>query len=327
MVKATIIKQATRAKFLLGFAFLAGTFLVSAVPASAGFTSLNKGSSQGKGEIIEMALNAGGAVITCEALEAGTSKAGWTIKSKGVAQTKGPNLQIKADNWGKCKAAKPIEESVKISGCELEVEQTGEQTKVSAKVIKTCVIEAPKVGCVIKAEPKSNEALTVMEVELAGETGESTVLVPAISNVVTTVNPACEIVGIKASKQGHLTGIGEFFLVQALGTREYKVEADKDSVMNMETFKFKVKRIGGANGMLGTGVIGLVQSPNAQVGQFMVTAADYTACTMTFNYILNGAACEMVVTYDKTKDLGYSRISVEGGANGRVISTRVVDGD
>jgi hypothetical protein len=209
-------------KLLIGIIVLAASQFVVAAPAFAEFESKNGGSSQGKGEVFEVAFEASGAKVLCQAFEpSNLGKVEWTVEKEGKPSTKGPDLQIKVNSWGACEAAKPINGSVKISKCEFEIEQPGEQEGLSGKVVKGCTIEA-KEGCVIKLEAKNNTQLKAFEVGEEGNAAENTVIGPEVGNLTTEVK-SCT--GIEATKQGKMTGLGELYLVHtSAGGSTFKKE-------------------------------------------------------------------------------------------------------
>lgn len=114
-------------------------------PAFAEFESKNGASNQGKGETYETVLEAGGATVTCEALEEGGSKAGWTVENKEGKPKKGLALLVKVTNWGKCQAkAKGLKEAGAVVGA-----LASEVSNIVTEVSKECGsvgIEASKVG-------------------------------------------------------------------------------------------------------------------------------------------------------------------------------------
>jgi|GEM_PF-5639173 len=201
--------------------------LGSAAPAYAEFESQVKGADKGTGELFETTLEAGGATMTCTAEEPGNSKTTWTVKGTEKEQVKGPNLGIVITKLGTCtvKASGLKEEVATVSECEAEIKQTKvqgkEQGKIPGKIVKLCTIKAA--SCEIKLEPKTNSALNVFEVSDSGDANENTLIIQAVTNIVTEVVGAkCESLGIKASKEGRLLGVGEFYsLVQNAGPRFY----------------------------------------------------------------------------------------------------------
>jgi len=205
----------SKARFFIGTAVvICLTLFGSAAPAFAEFESKVKESDKGTGEIFETAVEAGGAKVTCQALEAGASNVGWTVVKSGKPSAKGPVLQINISKWGECEAAKPIEGPAKITACELEIEQPGEQTKLSGKIVKTCTIETTG-GCTIKMEPKNNSGLKAVYVGTPPGSKEDTAFGPEISNLVTEVSKVSKsCTGIEAAKAAKLTGLGELYSVQ-----------------------------------------------------------------------------------------------------------------
>jgi hypothetical protein len=75
-------RKMIKLKMFVTLAVTLGAFFISVTPAFAEFESKNGGLNQGKGEIYKTTLEAGGATVTCRALEEGTGKATWTVENK-----------------------------------------------------------------------------------------------------------------------------------------------------------------------------------------------------------------------------------------------------
>jgi hypothetical protein len=202
-----------KARLLIGFVVTAAALVASAAPAYAGFESKNTGSDKGTGEILEVTFEAGGGKVTCQAYTEGASKAEWTVEESGKAQEKGSSLRIDVSKWGECTTSTIVKGSVKVSECGLEIEEIGEQTKLTGKLVKECILEAP-LGCTIKMGTSANKALKTIDAGHIEESSNNTLIAPEVSNLVTEANSTCESVGIKKSETGKVSGFGEAFSVQ-----------------------------------------------------------------------------------------------------------------
>jgi hypothetical protein len=212
--------------------------LALTAPASAEFTSQGEKGS-GSGEFIEFHLEAGGATVRCGAFSEGASELAWTVTNGKEEVKKGSHLKFRTEKWGECTAEGPELSNGKatLTGCEFEVEEPKEEATLTAKVLKTCTVEASK--CVITAEPKENEKLSSWKLYPSGEENHDSVLEPESENVVTKVNSECGSFGIEATSEGILTGAvqmrqvqpqvaGEFWLTT---TREYFSAANPSGVL------------------------------------------------------------------------------------------------
>jgi hypothetical protein len=199
--------------------------LAVASPAFAEFKSQIKATSSGKGEGIEMALKAGGAMVKCLAFKEASSKAPWAIKgSKGEAE-KGEHLIVKLESWGECKAEATGLKGVtpELGKCEFEFKQIGEQAKVVGTVLNSCVI---KVGlCEITIGPEENKELKETDLYDSGEASENLIVEPMISGLTTKAGSGCKADGIESSKSGTLKGSTEEQSVAAAAAAEYTIRA------------------------------------------------------------------------------------------------------
>ena len=84
----------TKTRLAVGLITLICTLLLSAAPAFAEFESTLKTTATGKGELVETALEAGGATVTCQAFSEGSGTVNWTIVNAGKKETQpAPNFR------------------------------------------------------------------------------------------------------------------------------------------------------------------------------------------------------------------------------------------
>jgi len=197
----------------------------SATPAFAEFKSVTE-ETKGKGEVVELTLEAGGATVTCEALEELASAATWTILKEGTASTKGPDLQFSIGKWGKCTfhSLEVESASAEITACDLEMIEPGEEEKVKGKIAgTTCTIKA--LSCELKLEPLENESLTSLRLMASGENDGNMVVEPTVTNLTTTTKGVCP--GVSSSKEGKLKGLVEATQVQPGDIPEFAIWASR----------------------------------------------------------------------------------------------------
>jgi len=202
----------TRVRIFIGLVVLVGAFTAFVTSGFAEFETHNKGDT-GKGEIFEAILTEGPTTIMCHAIEEGTGAVTWTVEKEGKPEEKG-GLLFNIEQWGKCSfaAAGGQEGEAKVSGCKMEVKQSGKETKEPIKIVEACTIKVST--CEIKIEPKNNAELKTMDIGVDGESNENTAFGPNVSNIVTEVNKECAPFGIQASKNVTFTGFGELFSVK-----------------------------------------------------------------------------------------------------------------
>jgi hypothetical protein len=301
-------------KVLIAALATTGVLCLNAAPALAEFESKNSGSN-GAGEVYEAKLEAGGAVASCQALETGNSTAGWQVTHEGKAQSKGPGLLIKITNWGSCEVVSPIKGVVKASACELEVEQPSSEIKLVGKVVKTCSFEGP-LGCVIKMEPKNNSSLKATEDAGEGEADESTILMPAITNLATSVSSACELAGIKGSAEAKLVGVSEFLQVRPATVSEFAAGAEKLKLAangneTLVTFIRKTGTAGSKVKIKDNG--GLVQTIENGTGSFSTSPAGrLRECEANWEFEPS-KTCNFILTRNGRGDITFTILTRVGG--------------
>lgn len=193
-----------KSRIFIGLTLIGVVMLISAAPAFAEFEGK---ASTGKGELFQTTLEAGGGTVECTAFEESASKATWTIKNGKTAAEKGPDLFIKIEKLGKCKAKsaglKEIE--VTVGECEVELVQSGEGQEVPANIVKACTIKA--LLCEITVGAKTE----LKKVYIADSNEDKDLAVePEVSGVSTIAKGCLEV---KSSTEGKLKGVSEMFLV------------------------------------------------------------------------------------------------------------------
>jgi hypothetical protein len=302
-------KHHGRLRILIGLAVVITAFTAFVTPGFAEFES-GETSDKGSGEAFLTKIYDGGSSITCTAFGKEGSKASWSTEKEGKLVEKG-SLLIKIENWGKCEyltASQAVGEA-KLSACEIEVAQPEEQEKLSGKLVNTCTIKIS--SCEITLPSKENTSLNSIEF-IDGEEPEELFFIPGIGDIHTEVSAGCAALGIQASSKVAMQGDGGLKKVKAKTSREFGT-GWKPAVTGTEMGWVRVKRIAGANGKLTHGSIDITEA--AGTGQFTVDAASQKNCEEEFNYILNGAACEVKISYDKSKGEGFVLFQVKG-ANG-----------
>jgi hypothetical protein len=261
-----------------------------ASPAFAEFEG-HKEASKGKGENIELRVEAGGAKVACKAFGEASSSVAWTIESEGKASAKGPSLVSDIEKWGECTAesSELKETKAELSSCELELKQAKSESEVLGKLDSTCVIHAGE--CEIKAEAKENESLKYANLYFSGPESETLLAEPHIGNLATTTKGTCP--GIKATKEGKWSGFTELKQVRPGGPQpEFVVTATRlrYDAANREGI-IKVTNRGAA-----------AQRPLSWTramrpgGSFTVNAAQEAACEVKV-YAVN-ESCEFAVKWE-----------------------------
>jgi hypothetical protein len=199
---------------------VAGALLALASPASAEFSSLTK-SSEGEAIAFRQAIEAGGVTITCLS----TSSPGtWTLEKGAEHVEKGPSLVTLIKSWGTCVAeASGIssEATVKGNECKEEYNQPKEETAGMFAFVTTCAFSVEttkKETCEVKFEAGSNKELKDVSLYDSGESDDNLNTAYNVSGVTTTVNKACESAGVKATKEGKITGGSEEKQIRPGGT-------------------------------------------------------------------------------------------------------------
>ncbi len=308
----------TRIAVLIGLVLGMASVLISTGSAMAEFTSKTK-SAHGNGELVEFKLEAGGATVLCKAFTEGAGEATWKITSGGKEAEKGPDLQVHAAKWGKCTAEasglKGV--SAEVSGCELQVEEIKEEVEHSAKLVTTCTIKASE--CTITLEPGENEKLTNVKVYPSGKEDESVGFEPNVANAVTKVSAGCSLAGVKASKEGKITGAWEMQQVQAQRVVEFTASATRRFYTGANNLGEIIVTV--AAGFVGTKPsITLAPTP---AGGFAIDAAEVATCEMKA-FLSLGESC-IVKKYKYNAPAGGARgdIFVAGPNNhGYILLTR-----
>jgi hypothetical protein len=229
----------SQAKLLTGFAVMIGALLLVATPAFAEFESTLK-VTKGKGELIEIALEAGGAVVTCQAFTEGAGTASWTIRTaQGKEATNGTKLLVKPEVVSECLVKSSKIKQAKAAGpaCEFELIQAHQERRIPLSILGLCqfVIHAgPSIASCNITLGASNRFRNSVSVT------SNAILQPSLTNVITNANSTnCNEDNIASSEEGELTGVWEMKGVQvqplaelvAAGTRLfYNEKLSKGSV-------------------------------------------------------------------------------------------------
>jgi hypothetical protein len=261
--------------------------------ASAEFTSLTK-SATGKGELIEFSLVGGGGTVHCSALGEKESAVGWTVKNSKEAAEKGAHLVLKPENWGQCTAkASGVETSASISGCELELTEVEEEVSVPLKVLTTCTIKASI--CTVTVEPAENEKLSSVNTYPSGDENVNSLLEFQVNNTATKTTAGCAFLGIKATKEGSMTGVAEAKEVKVQRRNEFSVDVAPRVYSNAVTSgTITYRRV--AAGARGYQFHIFNTSP---AGNFSLNVAQQGTCD-NLNFA-SGQTCSVAITYNQAR--------------------------
>lgn len=304
----------------VGLAFLFVILSICPAPALAEFKSTNK-SSEGRSYFEVAEMEAGGAKVECG--ESGTKGSPeWTIENEGKPAEKGADLRLKNKSWGECTTEiAGITKAVSSSGCEMEAQQPKEEETVAVTVLSTCAFKAEikkEEFCEIKIEAKENKALKALYLSNSGEKNENMALSFELTGITTTVSSPCAAVGIKATKEGTLTGAVEALQVAPA----------------MPASNFRVSRVGspmitrtsGEERAVIVSNFGPQASPGSTLGitpaglaTLFVVASNTLAFCQGMTYVM-GEACDMHVQYTgrRRNSAIWFRIRIEGHTRSEV---------
>jgi hypothetical protein len=192
-----------------------GVLLLSATPALAEFTAQGK-LSQGKGEMVETKVEAGGAAVVCQALATGSSAVKWAlVNEKGELAKTGSRLLLKVAKWGECKADSSGLHGAKatVKECELEAVQVAKENPIEVATPTACNINTS--SCEIKLEPAGGKQFKNSFIYDGGKATQNLVIRPTIVQIATHVTSGCPALGINASEEGLWHGVGEAQQVKA----------------------------------------------------------------------------------------------------------------
>jgi hypothetical protein len=262
----------TGTRTLIGLAVAISALLASAVPAFAEFESL--GASQVKGNVVQMKLNAGAAEVECQNSEESAGKATGVTESGGKEARKGTALQVKVSEWGTCVTtlSGTTKGTSAVGSCAMEMLESKTETAVPGTFVKECLIKTGLSGCEIKV-PTSNKEREDVELYDSGEENENLIVEPNLKAVTTTVNAACETLGLKGTSTATLSATIILNQVRAADVGEMVIGANP-------TF-YPVINLAGTVTVINTGAIQIPKLWSRMVsqgGSFTRNATEETTC-------------------------------------------------
>jgi hypothetical protein len=270
----------------------AATAALACLPTAMAFAAFEGKESTGKGNTLELTLEAGGGKVICQHSLA-TENVAWTIEqTEGKAATKGPDLVADIQSWGTCTAESSefAKTSATLSACEMELKQTGTELEVPARLLKTCTVKAAT--CEIKAEMKPNEKLKSVDLAAGGPVTERALVAEQeINDLTTATSGTCP--GIVSTKEGKLSGWAPLNKLKSTALQpEIFIQALPDAyTMLTETGKVQVKNLSGV------AQVPSVWLTNARPANAFSSTGENT-CKVK-NYAASGAGseCEFTIEY------------------------------
>jgi hypothetical protein len=212
------LNSATKAAISANFELLNMTSGSEAITDEGEFSdnfesSNSKGESRGKSTeaAMKIVLEAGGGTIECVGAKEGkegVAEAIYKIRKaeKGQGEvTHGGHQVITVESWGKCTAKSGTIKGVaaKVSKCELGIAGEREKAPTGGKglgsILTECTAEAE--GCVLKVG--AQEGLKMVNYE---NSSKALIEKPVVAGLTDTAGSLCELVGVKKTTEGKLTG-------------------------------------------------------------------------------------------------------------------------
>jgi hypothetical protein len=191
-----------RAKMLAVFAGMIATLAISAVPASAEFTSTN-GKATGAGKSGPVVLEGGGATLECASAEG----KGTIENAEGKEATKGPSLLLNTEKWNECKAKTSSQSGLKptVSACTLKLKQAAGESTAKGSVVSACTVKTTVlfINCTITvvAEKESEKVNFGLVKNALTNSGGNLIINAEDSGITTSVSSGCGFGGVKASNE------------------------------------------------------------------------------------------------------------------------------